>query len=92
MYKLRIVYDLDKNSLRNSFLMRFLKLKIFSWWKIILTIILSNLKIEKEFERMKTKAKTEEIIVVKNNHITDTSYTNILFERQKNGLRRLLIC
>jgi 4-amino-4-deoxychorismate lyase len=37
----------------------------------------------KEFERMKTKAKTEEIIVVKNNHITDTSYTNILFLKGK---------
>ena len=33
----------------------------------------------KEFERMKTKAKTEEIIIVKNNCITDTSYTNLLF-------------
>ena len=32
---------------------------------------------------MKTKAKTEEIIVVKNNHITDTSYTNILFLKGK---------
>lgn len=37
----------------------------------------------KEFERMKTKAKTEEIIVVNNNHITDTSYTNILFCKGK---------
>lgn len=33
----------------------------------------------KELERMKMKAKAEEIIIVKNNHITDTSYSNILF-------------
>ena len=37
----------------------------------------------KEFERMKTKAKTEEIIVVKNNHITDTFIPIFYFERQR---------
>ena len=36
----------------------------------------------KEFERMKTKAKTEEIIVVKTITL-DTSYTNILFLKGK---------
>ncbi|MBW8361850.1 MAG: aminotransferase class IV [Kaistella sp.] len=37
----------------------------------------------KEFDRMKAKAKAEEIIIVKNNHITDTSYSNILFLKKK---------
>ncbi len=46
----------------------------------------------KEFENMKTKAKSEEIIIVKNNHITDTSYTNLLFLKTKIGTRQLLIC
>lgn len=32
---------------------------------------------------MKEKARTEEIIVVKNNHITDTSFSNILFLKGK---------
>ncbi|TXF75949.1 aminotransferase class IV [Chryseobacterium sp.] len=37
----------------------------------------------KEFDIMKAKAKAEEIIIVKNNHITDTSYSNILFLKKK---------
>lgn len=36
-----------------------------------------------EFEKMKTKARAEEIIVVKNNHITDTSFSNLLFLKGK---------
>ena len=37
----------------------------------------------KELENMKLKAKADEIIIVKNNHITDTSYSNILFKKGK---------
>lgn len=37
----------------------------------------------KELERMKIKAKAGEIIIVKNNHITDTSFSNILFKKGK---------
>ncbi|MEN2434015.1 aminotransferase class IV [Weeksellaceae bacterium A-14] len=35
------------------------------------------------FERMKTRSRAEEIIIVKNNHITDTSFTNLLFRKGK---------
>lgn len=37
----------------------------------------------KELERMKMKSKSEEIIIVKNNHITDTSFSNLLFKKGK---------
>lgn len=37
----------------------------------------------KELEKMKILSKAAEIIVVKNNHITDSSYSNILFKKGK---------
>ena len=37
----------------------------------------------KELEKMKMKSKCEEIIIVKNNHITDTSFSNLLFKKGK---------
>lgn len=38
----------------------------------------------KELEKMKILSKAAEIIIVKNNHITDSSYSNILFKKDKN--------
>lgn len=35
----------------------------------------------KTLEAMKDRAKAEEIIIVKNNHITDTSFSNLLFKK-----------
>ena len=32
---------------------------------------------------MKQKSKADEIIIVKNNHLTDTSYSNVLFKKRK---------
>ena len=37
----------------------------------------------KEIEKMKILSKAAEIIIVKNNHITDTSYSNLLFKKGK---------
>ena len=37
----------------------------------------------KEIEKMKILAKAAEIIIVKNNHITDSSYSNLLFKKGK---------
>lgn len=37
----------------------------------------------KELEKMLQKSRTDEIMIVKNNHITDTSYANILFKKGK---------
>ena len=36
-----------------------------------------------ELERMKQRSRSAEIIVVKNNHITDTSYSNLIFKKGK---------
>ena len=82
-YKLRIVYDLDKKF--TTQLIPYAIPEIENFQLVENNSYDYSFKFEdrKEFERMKTKAKTEEIIVVKNNHITDTSYTNILFLKGK---------
>lgn len=83
LYKLRIVYDLDKKF--TTQLIPYAIPEIENFQLVENNSYDYSFKFEdrKEFERMKTKAKTEEIIVVKNNHITDTSYTNILFLKDK---------
>lgn len=83
LYKLRIVYDLDKKF--TTQLIPYAIPEIENFQLVENNSYDYSFKFEdrKEFEHMKTKAKTEEIIVVKNNHITDTSYTNILFLKGK---------
>ena len=83
LYKLRILYDLDKKF--TTQLIPYAIPEIENFQLVENNSYDYSFKFEdrKEFERMKTKAKTEEIIVVKNNHITDTSYTNILFLKGK---------
>ena len=83
LYKLRIVYDLDKKF--TTQLIPYAIPEIENFQLVENNSYDYSFKFEdrKEFQRMKTKAKTEEIIVVKNNHITDTSYTNILFLKDK---------
>lgn len=83
LYKLRIVYDLDKKF--TTQLIPYAIPEIENFQLVENNSYDYSFKFEdrKEFERMKSKAKTEEIIVVKNNHITDTSYTNILFLKGK---------
>ena len=83
LYKLRIVYDLDKKF--TTQLIPYAIPEIENFQLVENNSYDYSFKFEdrKEFERMKTKAKTEEIIVVKNNHITDTSFTNILFLKGK---------
>ena len=83
LYKLRIVYDLDKKF--TTQLIPYAIPEIENFQLVENNSYDYSFKFEdrKEFERMKTKAKTEEIIVVKNNYITDTSYTNILFLKGK---------
>lgn len=83
LYKLRIVYDLDKKF--TTQLIPYAIPEIENFQLVENNSYDYSFKFEdrEEFERMKTKAKTEEIIVVKNNHITDTSYTNILFLKGK---------
>ena len=78
-FKLRIVYDLNRNY--KTQLIPYAVAEIDSFQLVENNTYDYAFKFEdrKEFERMKTKAKTEEIIIVKNNFITDTSYTNLLF-------------
>ena len=47
LYKLRIVYDLDKKFTTQLIPYAIPEIENFSWWKIILTIILSSSKIER---------------------------------------------
>lgn len=83
LYKFRLAYDLDKNFKTQMIPYAIPEIDDFQ-------IVENNcydypFKFEdrKEIEKMKTKARAEEIIIVKNNHITDTSYTNILFLKGK---------
>lgn len=83
LYKLKITYDLNKN-----FRTQMIPYAIseFDEFQLVENNTFDySFKFEdrKELERMKTQAKSDEIIIVKNNHITDTSYSNILFLKKK---------
>ena len=84
LYKLRIIYDLNKNF--RTQLIPYAISEIDDFQLVENNNYDYSFKFEdrKEFEKMKMKAKTEEIIVVKNNHITDTSFSNLLFLKEKN--------
>ena len=83
LYKLRIIYDLNKNF--RTQLIPYAISEIDDFQLVENNNYDYSFKFEdrKEFEKMKMKAKTEEIIVVKNNHITDTSFSNLLFLKGK---------
>lgn len=82
-FKLRIVYDLEKNF--RTQLIPYAVSEIFSFQLVENNNFDYSFKSEdrKEFEKMKAKSKAEEIIIVKNNHITDTSFSNLLFLKDK---------
>ena len=84
LYKLRIIYDLNKNF--RTQLIPYAISEIDDFQLVENNNYDYSFKFEdrKEFEKMKMKAKTEEIIVVKNNHITDTSFSNLWFLKEKN--------
>lgn len=83
LYKLKIVYDLNKNY--RTQLIPYAISEIDDFQLVVNNSFDYSFKFEdrKEFERMKIKAKSEEIIIVKNNHITDTSFSNLLFRKGK---------
>ena len=83
LYKFKIIYDLNKN-VRTQMLPYAIS-EIDDFQLVENNSFDYSFKFEdrKEFEKMKTKAKAEEIIIVKNNHITDTSYSNLLFLKGK---------
>jgi 4-amino-4-deoxychorismate lyase len=83
LYKLRVVYDFHKNF--QTQMIPYAIAEIDNFQLVENNSYDYSFKFEdrKEFERMKMKAKTDEIIVVKNNHITDTSYSNLLFLKEE---------
>jgi len=83
LYKWRIVYDLD-NNLKSQMLPH--AISEFSDFELVINNDVEyNFKYldRKIFDAMKTKSKGNEIIIVKNNSITDTSFSNILFFKNK---------
>lgn len=83
LYKLKITYDLDKNVRTQMIPYAISEIDKISLVENNVYDYSFKFEDRKELERMKQKAKADEIIIVKNNHITDTSYSNILFRKGK---------
>ncbi|MCT2408411.1 aminotransferase class IV [Chryseobacterium antibioticum] len=83
LFKLRLSYDLDKRV--RTQMIPYAIPEIQSFQLVENNIFDYSFKFEdrKELEKMKMKSKAEEIIIIKNNHITDTSFSNILFLKGK---------
>ncbi len=83
LYKLRIVYDLDRNF--TTQLIPYAISEIDDFKLVENNTMDYSFKYEnrKEFAIMKEKAKSGEIIIAKNNRITDTSFSNLLFLKGK---------
>lgn len=83
LYKLRIVYDLDKNF--KTQLIPYAVPEIDDFRLVENNMFDYSFKFEdrKELDKMKLQSGAEEIIIVKNNHITDTSFSNLLFLKGK---------
>lgn len=83
LYKLRISYDLDKNF--RTQLIPYAISEISNFQLVVNNIYDYSFKFEerKELEKMLRQAKSSEIIIVKNNYITDTTFSNLLFKKGK---------
>ncbi|KFF14418.1 aminotransferase class IV [Chryseobacterium soli] len=83
LFKLRLAYDLDKR-IRTQMIPYAIP-EITDFQLVENNSFDYSFKFEdrKELEKMKMKSKAEEIIIVKNNHITDTSFSNLLFLKGK---------
>ncbi|REC75372.1 aminodeoxychorismate lyase [Chryseobacterium elymi] len=83
LFKLRLSYDLDKKV--RTMMIPYAIPEIQSFQLVENNSFDYSFKFEdrKELDKMKMKSKAEEIIIVKNNHITDTSFSNILFLKGK---------
>ena len=83
LYKFRITYDLEKNHTTQLIPYAIPEIKKFQLVENNCFDYPFKFENRKEFEKMKTKTANAEIIIVKNNHITDTSYSNLLFLKNK---------
>lgn len=83
LFKLRISYDLDKR-IRTQMIPYAIP-EIHDFQLVENNSFDYSFKFEdrRELDKMKMKSKAEEIIIVKNNHITDTSFSNLLFLKGK---------
>ncbi|PWN61285.1 aminotransferase class IV [Chryseobacterium oncorhynchi] len=83
LFKLRVSYDLDKR-IRTQMIPYAIP-EIHDFQLVENNSFDYSFKFEdrKELDKMKMKSKAEEIIIVKNNHITDTSFSNLLFLKGK---------
>lgn len=83
LFKLRLVYDLDKKIRTQMIPYAIPEIDDFQLVENNSYDYSFKFEDRKELEKMKMKSKAEEIIIVKNNHITDTSYSNLLFLKGK---------
>lgn len=83
LFKLRIVYNLDKKFRVQMIPHAIPEIQEFQLIENNNFDYSFKFDDRKELEKMKMKAKAEEIIIVKNNHITDTSFSNLLFMKGK---------
>lgn len=83
MYKLRVSYDLDKRIRTQMIPYAIPEIQDFQLVENNSFDYSFKFEDRKELEKMKMKSKAEEIIIVKNNHITDTSFSNLLFQKGK---------
>lgn len=83
LYKLKLTYDLDKNF--KTQMIPYAISEIDNFHLVENNSYDYSFKFEdrKELEKMKIKSKAAEIIIIKNNHITDASYANLLFKKGK---------
>lgn len=83
LYKLRIVYDLTGKY--STQMIPYAMSEISDFQLVENNSYDYSFKFEnrKELEKMKILSKAAEIIIVKNNHLTDASYANLLFKKGK---------
>ncbi|WP_370896661.1 aminotransferase class IV [Chryseobacterium gossypii] len=83
LFKLRIAYDLDKRVRTQMIPYAIPEIEDFQLVENNSFDYSFKFEDRKELEEMKMRSKAEEIIIVKNNHITDTSFSNLLFLKGK---------
>lgn len=83
LFKLKISYDLDKNFRTQMIPYAISEIDNFQLVKNNSYDYSFKSEDRSVLEQMLLKSKAGEIIIVKNNHITDTSYSNILFKKGK---------
>ncbi len=83
LYKWKITYDLDKNV--RTQMIPYAIPQTDDFELVVNNEIEYSFKFEDRtaFEKMKAKSRAEEIIIVQNDHITDTSFSNLLFLKNK---------